>query len=746
MKKETKNSTPNKNSSRRNSQNQNQQSIEIIRINCIDNIPSSIEHIFTLSSLNILGLCRSDNSIEIWTIDSWIQLIKIPGSQKINTRRIYLLQDNNKNKNLNNNNNIFNKIRLFTSGLNGYFIEWNFETLLPKFIYKNQSGIWDISIKKKICLFASDDGVVRGIKIKKNSESYLIKQFEKSDSRILCIIYENSNNNIFYTGHSNGNICKWNYDNGSILLTLTNPKINKKDNSIWSINSIDSQFLLCGDSIGKLLIYDIKLGILIKEFNEHKAPILSIISNKSIQNPIAYFTGADSLLCSIKYDRKNNIWILTSSFRGQSHDINSLSMINNDTLISGGVTTDICIYHLSKGGNFYMKYNEKINTNVKRHISPFEHKCFYYISDINEFNMFYILHLKENYCDLWNINLNNGVNTFVAKLFKSKNSDFNLICGNISKNGEIIGISYEDETVLFNYSYEKNEIKRLGKIKIQSNYIFFNKDNTKVILLSQKKSKIYIITISNREIEKEISLNEKEIFLTSDYNYSNNNLCFSTISKKLYITNLNNKNNQIDSLPHPDTYITKIKFIESNNKIITVDENNLIYIIDNQTKKFTKWTNQRIEKNDYPENYLKWYNKVFGICPYDKDKFFLFTDYNYINIDLTKEIPKESIIEKNKMDKYVKSDWDKIIKEYHEKIYSKEYKGIEEKKKIEDNNNINENKQKINFQNDNFKITSRFNSIMLMQMLNDKIIVIENDWNKIIKSFTESVIVPKYAH
>ena len=139
-------------------------------------------------------------------------------------------------------------------------------------------------------------------------------------------------------------------------------------------------------------------------------------------------------------------------------------------------------------------------------------------------------------------------------------------------------------------------------------------------------------------------------------------------------------------------------------------------------------------------------NKLFGICPYDKDKFFLFTDYNYINIDLTKEIPKESIIEKNKMDKYVKSDWDKIIKEYHEKIYSKEYKGIEEKKKIEDNNNINENKQKINFQNDNFKITSRFNSIMLMQMLNDKIIVIENDWNKIIKSFIEGVIVPKYAH
>ena len=95
------------------------------------------------------------------TINSWIQLIKIPGSQKINTRRIFHLQ-----KIKFNNNNILSKIRLFSSGINDYFIEWNFENLLPKFIYKKQSGIWDITIKKKICLFASEFGIVRGIKIK----------------------------------------------------------------------------------------------------------------------------------------------------------------------------------------------------------------------------------------------------------------------------------------------------------------------------------------------------------------------------------------------------------------------------------------------------------------------------------------------------------------------------------------------------------------------------------------------------
>ena len=105
-------------------------------------------------------------------------------------------------------------------------------------------------------------------------------------------------------------------------------------------------------------------------------------------------------------------------------------------------------------------------------------------------------------------------------------------------------------------------------------------------------------------------------------------------------------NSTFESLPHPDKYITKISFNLENSKIITIDENNLIYLTDLKTKKFDKWTNDRIKNEDYPPNYFKWYNRIFGICVLGLDKYLLYTDYNYILLDLTMEIPKQCIIEK----------------------------------------------------------------------------------------------------
>ena len=53
----------------------------------------------------------------------------------------------------------------------------------------------------------------------------------------------------------------------------------------------------------------------------------------------------------------------------------------------------------------------------------------------------------------------------------------------------------------------------------------------------------------------------------------------------------------------------------------------------------------------------------------------------------------------------------------------------------------------ISLDNDNFKIVSKFNSIMLMDMINENtMLVVENDWNKIVKTFPGGVIKPNYGH
>ena len=761
----------------------------ILRINCIENIPSSIEDIFTLKELNLLALCRSDNTIEIWTTNSWVQLFKFPGFKNIQTRRIWMTYKSASN--IIENENIFNNLRLFTIGLNGYFIEWSFETLLPKYTYQNNGGaIWDFKIKNKLCLLASDDGAVRIIQIKKNEEPFIVKQFEKSRSKILSICFENSTNNIFYTGHSNGVINKWDLKIGKILTTVNtniNIKNNEEKNLIWSICSINTKYLFAGDSNGHLLILDMQIGNITQEIKEHNGDILTICFNNNLEKPIIYYSGVDSLIGCIKFDKKNNNFIFASSFRGQSHDVNTLSLIDDDKLLSGGKTTDICIYHLLNGGNLYQKYDKKVNTNIKRHISPFEHKINYYITNPNKDKIFYILHQKSDYVDLWNVNMNNQINTFVAKIYKSKKVEGNIISSNISFDAKIMAISYEKIIVVFKYVLNSNEIKKIGIIKHQANYIYIN-TKYQIIFLSQKENKLFVFDLTEKEgnnnkyeltenktiqlpKNSEISMshilninnlnkndiNKNQLILSSNYNENNNMAIYSTLNKQLYCISLND--NLCESLPHPDKYITKISFSSDNKTIILIDENNYIYLIEIATKKFDDWTNKRIKSEDYPLNYIKWYNKIFGICPLEPNKYILYTDYNYIILDTKKEIPPQCIIEKNKMDKYIYSDFEKLIKEYHRILFEEEYKPdnplAKENKSIFLPVDTNKEKNIFNLQNNNFKITTRFNSIMLMKMISNGednneekekyLLVIENDWNNIVKSFPGALVKHRYG-
>ena len=759
---------------------------QTLRINCIENIPSSIEDIFSLKEINILALCRSDNTIEIWTTNTWIQLYKFPGLKNIQTRRVWLTYKNSSQTN----NDIFKYLRLFTIGLSGYFIEWDFQTLLPKYLYKNTSAIWDFKIKNKLCLLASYDRKVVIIKIKKNENPFMVKSISIRD-KILSVCFENSTNNIIYTGHSNGVINKINLQTGQTMLSI-NTSLNVKNieekNMIWSLCSINTKYLFAGDSTGRLLILDMKTGNITQEINEHKGDILTMCFNNNLEKPIIYYSGVDSLIGCIKYDKKNNEFIFTSSFRGQSHDVNTLALLDDDTLLSGGNTTDICIYHLFNGGNLYQKYEKKVNTNIKRHISPFEHKINYHISKANKDKIFFILHQKSDYVDLWNVNMNNQINTFVAKIYKSKNVEGNIICSNISFNAKIIAISYDKVTIIFNYDFDSNEIKKIGSIKYQANYIFIN-NKYQIILLSQKENKLFAYDlIKNQEnteknkfnivenksillpknadinmtniLDIQNDINNIQLILCAQYDEKENIVIYSTLSKQLYLIDINKSS--YESLPHPDKYITKISFNLDSSKIITIDENNLVYIIDLNTKKFDEWTNERIKKEDYPINYIKWYNKIFGICVLGLNRFILYTDYNYILLDLTNEIPKQCIIEKNKMDKYIYSNYEKLIKEYHRILFEKEYRPtnplVQENKSMFLPTEINRDKNLYNLENNNFKITSRFNSIMFMELIsfieessddkdkNKYLLVIENDWNNIIKSFPGALVRQKYGH
>jgi WD40 repeat protein len=166
---------------------------KVLRLNSIVDVPSPIESIFSLN--NILAVARSDNTIELWDTNTWIQLIKIFGSKDIGVRRIFL---RNKGQDL-------STLKVYSIGLNGYLIEWDLITLKQKHYYHNPGGsLWDVDVNDKLALLACDDGSPRVIKLKKNN-LFLQKQFSKINSKILSTKW---GGDIFYTGHSDGNINK----------------------------------------------------------------------------------------------------------------------------------------------------------------------------------------------------------------------------------------------------------------------------------------------------------------------------------------------------------------------------------------------------------------------------------------------------------------------------------------------------------------------------------------------------------
>jgi hypothetical protein len=59
--------------------NKSENLTKVIRINSIVDVPSSIESLHYIDNENLLTVARSDDSIELWNTNTWIQLTKISG-------------------------------------------------------------------------------------------------------------------------------------------------------------------------------------------------------------------------------------------------------------------------------------------------------------------------------------------------------------------------------------------------------------------------------------------------------------------------------------------------------------------------------------------------------------------------------------------------------------------------------------------------------------------------------------------
>ena len=98
---------------------------KVLRVNSIVDNPIAIESLYHLDGYKLLAVGRADNSIEIWSTESWVQLIKVFGTKSNSIRKVFMLKKEKTE-------NLFDNLRLFSIGLNGYLIEWCLFSLKPK--------------------------------------------------------------------------------------------------------------------------------------------------------------------------------------------------------------------------------------------------------------------------------------------------------------------------------------------------------------------------------------------------------------------------------------------------------------------------------------------------------------------------------------------------------------------------------------------------------------------------------------
>ena len=121
----------------------------------------------------------------------------------------------------------------------------------------------------------------------------------------------------------------------------------KGDCLIWTLKLFKDEIIFAGDSTGELSAWDIEHGTLLKTFTNLKADINTIEVNE--RHEIVYASGVDARILSIQRNRENDQWVFLSMFRGQSNDIKSLILLDDQELVSAGVTTDVCVYKLNQG-------------------------------------------------------------------------------------------------------------------------------------------------------------------------------------------------------------------------------------------------------------------------------------------------------------------------------------------------------------------------------------------------------------
>ena len=283
--------------------------------------------------------------------------------------------------------------------------------------------------------------------------------------------------------------------------------------------------------------------------------------------------------------------------------------------------------------------------------------------------------------------------------------------------------------MIFKYNPSDNSISRIDTIDKSSQFLFFN--NNALILCNSFEITSYNLLSKQQDT---LVYNSPKYIISTEYNSMSNTLIILSFSAKfknqISVYDLNTKSDVSQhNLPEFKNHLTKALFLDTN-RLVIFDSSNNIMLYNLKDKKFNQ-----CYTNNSPSNLQSWYNKILGITKVNDDLIIAYTDYNFIPIYLNKPVPLKSSIDRDIISRNKAKSLEISQQIYHNDIISK----------VSKNSNQMNVGYKIEEDNDNFKILTKFISNIHMQYVNGNIIVIEVDWSKILSKMVNPIVKHKFG-
>ena len=240
-----------------------------------------------------------------------------------------------------------NHLRLFSSTGSSTLIEWCLDSGRVKNSINSDGGaIWSVTLSpsNQQLAIGCADGRIRLVDLS-HGQFNNYRMLSHVPTRLLSLSWSKNNeqpisdndddvlDELKYgwlvAGCSDSSLRIYNLQNGRVHDRLSVDKLKSEHTLVWTVNVLDDNTIVSGDSLGNVIFWDSKTSTQISSFKSHQADVLT--SCVSADGKTVFTSGIDQRVSqftsiSINNDHSNDKFIQSASRRLHTHDVNALAV------------------------------------------------------------------------------------------------------------------------------------------------------------------------------------------------------------------------------------------------------------------------------------------------------------------------------------------------------------------------------------------------------------------------------------